>query len=110
MKKLIIILGIIFVSTSSVMSATFETLSVGANASVSFTSARLTERPIQSVFITIESQDVRILYGTSTSPTSSVGLYFPKSSSFRLDNQRHMETFKVISTSGTATVSCLFEP
>ena len=110
MKTLIIILGVIFLSTSSVLSATFEVLSVGTSTAVGFTSSKLTERPIQSIFCTIESNDVRILYGTSTSPTSTVGLYFPKNSSFRLDNQRHMETFKVISTSGTATVSCLYEP
>lgn len=90
--------------------STFEVFNVGSDTAVGFTSSKLTERSVQSAMCTIETADVRILYGTSTAPTSSVGLYFLKNTSFRIDNQRHMETFKVISTSGTATISVLYEP
>lgn len=111
MKKILIVLGIVLINIPFFsQAATFETLTVGAGTAVGFTSARLTERPVYSAFCTIETNDVRVLYGTTTSPTSSVGLYFPKNTSFRIDNQRHMETFKVISVSGTATVSVLYEP
>ena len=112
MKKLILsICSFIVISTSSlVYAATFETLTVGTATAVGFTSSKLTERTVSSAFITIESNDIRILYGTSTVPTSSAGLYFPKNTSFRLDNQRHLETFKCIAISGTSTVSVLYEP
>lgn len=90
--------------------ATFETLTVGSGTAVGFTPSKLTERSVSSVMCTIETQAVRVLYGTTTSPTSSVGLYFLKDTSFRIDNQRHLETFKVIAVTGTATISVLYEP
>lgn len=89
---------------------TFEVLTVGTSTAVPFTSARLTERPVVSVLVVVESADIRILYGTSTSPTSSSGIKIANGSSFRISNDKHIQTFKAIGISGTASVSCLYEP
>ena len=81
----------------------FETIAVDAVTPVGLTTTQISTQPMRRVFLSIETQSVRLRYDGGP-PSTTVGHLLVAGSFFTLDSADAIRQLRLIATTGTASI------